>query len=145
MSLFIYYCLNAFYWPSTQRLEISGTSGSKRHSPSKALMVLLDILVLCSEITSINQLQSLCRETSHFPLKLLNSCRDILRAPQEQGQFLKINNNKQPAKDALNNGFTQKPKTMSSKALHHLRETSGKVVFVSSRVRGEIMLSVPTM
>lgn len=52
--------------------------------------------------------------------------------PQEPGRFLQINNNKHPAKDVLNNGFTQKPKTTSSKAHHHLQETSGKVGFVSS-------------
>lgn len=65
--------------------------------------------------------------------------------PQEPGRFLRINNNKHTAKDVLNNGFTQKPKTASSKAHHHLQETSGKVGFVSSRVGGEITLSLTTM
>lgn len=77
MSLFIYYCLNAFYWPSKQRIDLSGTGGGKLHSESKALMILLDILVLHSEITSINHLQfaslqvnfSLSIKTSEFVLR----------------------------------------------------------------------------
>lgn len=58
-------------------MEISGTGGGKLYSPSKALMILLDFLVLHSEITSINQLQfaslqvnfSLSIKTSEFVLR----------------------------------------------------------------------------
>lgn len=58
-------------------MEISGTCGGKLHSPSKALMILLEYFVLHSETTSINQLQfaslqvnfSLSIKTSEFVLR----------------------------------------------------------------------------
>lgn len=69
-------------------MEISGTGGSERHSPSKALMILLDIFVLCSEISSINQLQvnfSLSIKTSEFVAEKSWAC-----PPRTQADFSKL-------------------------------------------------------
>lgn len=63
---------------------------------------------------------------SHFSLKLLNlhSCSGEIGASPSRftppGTFLKINNNKHPTKEILNNEFTQKPRTTSSKGKHLL-------------------------
>ena len=66
---------------------------------------------------------------SHFLLKLLNLCctDEMSRGPlhrtsfcQEPRSFLKYHNNKHPTKDILNNGFTQKPRTMASKSKYLL-------------------------
>lgn len=82
---------------------------------------------LCEAATRTTcQLQINFLFLSHFSLKLLNS-EEISRGPssccshrQEPGSFQKIQNNKHPTTDILNNGFTQKPQTMPSKSKYLL-------------------------